>query len=224
MAVSSCFGSNATWGRRVATRTLSEGSPTSTFEWAWLLDDDSVPAPEALEQILSCAQPDVVQLSAMIDRDTGRRDDTHGWCGVLIPRHVVQTAGVPREDFFWWAEDTEYLQWRVPCAGFQTVRCERSVVEVSRTRADGSKPPWKYYYEARNQVYFRLHVQHQIPDCAFAHLRPHVRAGRAARAGVRSGGARPVARAIGSGEAALDGRARCRRRSASPPRQDGHPG
>ena len=165
----------------------------STFEWAWLLDDDSFPAPDALEQLLANANPDQVQLSVMIDRDTGRREDTHGWCGVLIPRQVVQAAGVPREDFFWWAEDTEYLQWRVPSSGFQTVRCERAVVEVSRTRATASKPPWKYYYEARNQVYFRLHVQHQISDHPFPHLRPYARAGRAARA-VASLAARAVLR------------------------------
>ena len=154
----------------------------STFEWAWLMDDDSVPAPDALEQLLVGANPRQVQLSAMVDRATGRRDDTHGWCAVLIPRLVVEEVGGPREDFFWWAEDTEYLQWRIPSAGFETVRCERAIVEVSRARVDATKPPWKYYYEARNQVYFRLYVQHQIPDEPFRHLRPRVRAGRAARA------------------------------------------
>ncbi len=154
----------------------------SRFAWAWLMDDDSVPAPDALEQLLAGADPRQVQLSAMVDRATRQRDDTHGWCGVLIPRNVVERAGVPRGDFFWWAEDTEYLQWRIPSAGFETVRCERAIVEVSRTRADDSKPSWKYYYEARNQVYFRLYVQHQIADHPFPHLRPRVRAGRAARA------------------------------------------
>ena len=155
----------------------------SDCDWAWVMDDDCVPAPDALEQLLATASPRRLTLSAMLNRDTGKREDTQGWCSVLISREIVETVGVPREDLFWWAEDTEYLQWRIPAAGFETERCERAVVEVSRGRADATKPPWKYFYEARNQVWFRLYVQHPegaIPE--LPHLRKRIRIQRAARA------------------------------------------
>jgi GT2 family glycosyltransferase len=74
------------------------------------------------------------------------------------PRAIVAEVGVPDADLFWWNEDTEYLQWRIPRAGFKVVRNAHARVEVSRSR-HGGKPAWKYYYEARNQVYYRVHTQ-----------------------------------------------------------------
>lgn len=152
-------------------------------EWAWVMDDDCIPRPNALAAQLAVAAPDRLWLSSMVDADTGEAADTHGWCGVLLSREIVTNVGVPREDLFWWSEDTEYLQWRIPVAGYPTTRCEDAIVEVTRGRADAEKPAWKYYYESRNQVFFRLHVQRPegaIPD--MPHLTRRVRGARAARA------------------------------------------
>ena len=77
---------------------------------------------------------------------------------------------MPNPDLFWWTEDTEYLQWRIPSAGFEVVWTERPVLSVSRGRPDAAKPAWKYYYEARNQVYYRLYVQHTSTSPVPYHL------------------------------------------------------
>lgn len=155
---------------------------TSSYDIAWVMDDDCEPRPDSLDTLLAAYTPRRVLLSKMIDRDTGEVVNTHGWCGVLLPRLVVESVGVPTAELFWWTEDTEYLQWRIPRAGFELVRCEHAIVEVSRARTAADKPAWKYYYEARNQVYFRLWTQHfsgrgTVPR----YLKARVRLWRAAR-------------------------------------------
>jgi hypothetical protein len=91
--------------------------------------------------------------------ETGETIRGNGWWGALIPRAVVERVGVPNAELFWWTEDAEYLQWRIPQAGFEVVWTKAPISEVSRGRPDATKPAWKYYYEARNQVFHRLHVQ-----------------------------------------------------------------
>ena len=84
---------------------------------AWLIDDDCVPAPDALGTQLDRAALDAQQpvvLATMVDHATREITNTQGWCGVLVPRAVVAQVGVPDATLFWWNEDTEYLQWRIP--------------------------------------------------------------------------------------------------------------
>jgi GT2 family glycosyltransferase len=151
-------------------------------DWLWVLDDDCVPAPGALGHQLALAEGGArVVMATMHDADTGAVTNTQGWCAVLIAREVVETVGVPDRDLFWWTEDTEYLQWRIPRAGFGVERCPEAVVEVSRGRGTSEKPAWKYYYEARNQVYYRLYTQHVGDTPLPRHLRWRVRAWRVAR-------------------------------------------
>ena len=148
---------------------------------AWVMDDDCVPAPDALARQLSVVSTTPVVLSRMLDRDTAAVVDTQGWCGVLLARPVVEAVGVPDAQLFWWSEDTEYLQWRIPRAGFRVERCEDARVEVRKARPDAAKPAWKYYYEARNQVYYRMVTQHVDTKPLPKWLTWRVRAGRAAR-------------------------------------------
>ncbi len=148
---------------------------------AWVMDDDCVPAPDALAAQLAITWRAPVVLARMIDHDTGEITDTQGWCGVLVAREVVDAVGVPDPALFWWNEDTEYLQWRIPRAGFRVERCTDAEIAVRRTRPDAAKPAWKYYYEARNQVYYRLVTQRLHSKPVPSHLTRRVRAGRAAR-------------------------------------------
>ena len=53
----------------------------------------------------------------------------------------------------------QYLQWRIPEAGFDVTRATEAVVWHSAVRRGATKPGWKYYYETRNAVYYRLHIQ-----------------------------------------------------------------
>jgi rhamnopyranosyl-N-acetylglucosaminyl-diphospho-decaprenol beta-1,3/1,4-galactofuranosyltransferase len=150
---------------------------------AWLMDDDCEPAPDALEQQLATRATGAhVVMATMVDDDREIVTNTHGWCAVLLERGVVTAVGVPNAELFWWTEDTEYLQWRIPRAGFALTRSEGAIVRVSRSRDDLEKPAWKYYYEARNQTYYRLHTQ-RVPHEGRAprHLSVRVRWWRASR-------------------------------------------
>jgi GT2 family glycosyltransferase len=189
----------------------------SGHEYAWLIDDDCVPAPDALGAQFDLARSPfghgagagqdatTVVLATMVDHTTREITNTQGWCGVLVPRAVVAAVGVPDAALFWWNEDTEYLQWRIPRAGFTVVRSEHARVDVSRTRVTG-KPPWKYYYEARNQVYYRVHTQRPRGPKGGARVRRHltrrVRWWRATRSVSRLG-ARAVVRESGDRRAKL---------------------
>jgi rhamnopyranosyl-N-acetylglucosaminyl-diphospho-decaprenol beta-1,3/1,4-galactofuranosyltransferase len=151
----------------------------SDGSWAWMMDDDCVPAPDALNAELAEAASEEVVLATMIDRETGEVTNTQGWCGVLVPRSVVAAVGVPNAELFWWTEDTEYLQWRIPRAGFEVVRSSAARITVSRGRETAAKPAWKYYYEARNQVFYRLTTQRVLVRPLAPHLKLRVRAWRA---------------------------------------------
>jgi rhamnopyranosyl-N-acetylglucosaminyl-diphospho-decaprenol beta-1,3/1,4-galactofuranosyltransferase len=128
---------------------------------AWVMDDDCVPEAGCLETLLSARQAqatDGVLFPAQTDQ-VGVQRNWPGWFAVILPRAVVDRVGVPREEFFWWAEDTEYFNWRIPRAGFPVQWVARARVQHRRRRATGPKPAWKIYYEARNSVYYRLRVQ-----------------------------------------------------------------
>jgi GT2 family glycosyltransferase len=151
-------------------------------DFAWIMDDDCVPAADALAWQLTNASRSRVVMATMLDPVSGDVTNTQGWCAVLVPQAVIVAVGLPDSSLFWWTEDTEYLQWRIPRAGFDVDRCDRAYVQVSRMRSGHGKPPWKYYYEARNQVHYRLHTQRPTPGEAVPrYLKFRVRAWRAAR-------------------------------------------
>lgn len=148
-------------------------------DYAWLMDDDCSPLPRALEAQLEVASSDSIVLATVTDEAQVLHG--HGWWGALIPRTVVEQVGLPREEFFWWIEDTEYLQWRIPRSGAGVRWTDVPVMEISRGRSDASKPSWKYYYEARNQVYYRLHVQRSTQRPLPRALTVRIRTWRAVR-------------------------------------------
>jgi len=134
------------------------------FDAAWVLDDDMIPEPGCLaaqaEAMFGPGQDGrCLAYPAIIEQGATRPRWFPSWCGVLIPAAAVAAAGGPRADFFWWAEDSEYLQWRLPRAGFAGRKVPTAQVHHRRTRAARGRPPWKVYYEARNSVYYRLRVQ-----------------------------------------------------------------
>jgi len=148
-------------------------------DYAWLMDDDCSPLPRALETQLEVASAESIVLATVTDESQVLHG--HGWWGALIPRAVVERVGLPREDFFWWIEDTEYLQWRIPRSGAGVRFTDMPVMEISRSRSDASKPSWKYYYEARNQVYYRFHVQRSTQRPPPRPLTVRIRTWRAVR-------------------------------------------
>ncbi len=131
---------------------------------AWLMDDDIVPDPTCLAVLWSAVArrpeaPFVVPISIQPDGEVGRWGS---WCGILIGRDIVESVGLPREEFFWWAEDTEYCHWRIPQAGYPLRIVEKAVVHHDAIRQRGARPAWKYYYETRNLLYLHWHVMHRV--------------------------------------------------------------
>lgn len=133
------------------------------LDLAWVMDDDCEAQPGALAGLLAAASESGSKVDPIyptwINTALGRATDYPAWCGFLIRRATVADVGVPRADFFWWMEDTEFLHWRIREAGYEPLRLDDAVVLHHQDRRRGPKPAWKYYYEVRNSVYFRLRIQ-----------------------------------------------------------------
>jgi GT2 family glycosyltransferase len=103
------------------------------YDWLWLMDDDGVPAPDCLENLLEHAAPNRVlvpiqqdssgrhygltvwrgqhvDIAAEIKAAPGaQRDDfLFAFVGPLIPRQIVERIGLPNKDFFIWLDDWDY--------------------------------------------------------------------------------------------------------------------
>jgi rhamnopyranosyl-N-acetylglucosaminyl-diphospho-decaprenol beta-1,3/1,4-galactofuranosyltransferase len=136
----------------------------SDFTHAWVMDDDIVPEPNCLASLWGAASDAptsafVFPISIQPDGSVGRWGS---WCGFLISRQIVEKVGLPMESLFWWAEDAEYCEWRIPQAGFPRRIIEEAVVHHDAIRQGGDIPAWKYYYESRNTLYYHLHVMHRV--------------------------------------------------------------
>jgi rhamnopyranosyl-N-acetylglucosaminyl-diphospho-decaprenol beta-1,3/1,4-galactofuranosyltransferase len=130
----------------------------SRCDLAWVMDDDCSPAADCLESLLAATDrrreavfvfPDWIGPDGQITRYPA-------WCGFLISSDVVHRAGLPRSELVWWGEDTEYLLYRIPAAGYALQYCQAARVMHLLARATKKRPGWKYYYETRNTVYLRL--------------------------------------------------------------------
>jgi rhamnopyranosyl-N-acetylglucosaminyl-diphospho-decaprenol beta-1,3/1,4-galactofuranosyltransferase len=137
---------------------------TNDFTHAWVMDDDIVPEPTCLEHLWGAASD--APTSAFVFPIAIQPDDSVGrwgsWCGFLISREIVETVGLPMEALFWWAEDAEYCEWRIPRAGFPRRVIDEAVVHHDAIRQGDKIPKWKYYYESRNMLYYHLHVMHRV--------------------------------------------------------------
>jgi len=136
----------------------------SDFLHAWVLDDDMIPDACCLEQLWTEAQqdPDRAFVFPISRQPDGVRELWPSWCGFLVARQIIEAVGLPMADLFWWAEDTEYLQWRIPQAGYTTQVAIAAVVDHASIRQGVGVPLWKYYYESRNMLYLHLRVKHRV--------------------------------------------------------------
>ncbi len=131
---------------------------------AWVLDDDMRPEVHCLERLWAAASE--APESAFVFPVSQQADGSYGvwpsWCGFVVSRQIVAAVGVPRAELFWWAEDTEYLQARIPGAGYERRVVEHAVVYHDAVRQSDTVPLWKYYYEARNMLWVHLHVKRRV--------------------------------------------------------------
>jgi rhamnopyranosyl-N-acetylglucosaminyl-diphospho-decaprenol beta-1,3/1,4-galactofuranosyltransferase len=134
------------------------------YTHAWVLDDDMVPEETCLERLWVVADKDpsrayVFPVSHQMDGSFGAWPS---WCAFLVSRAIVEQVGLPMEELFWWAEDTEYLQWRIPEAGYPIRVVGDANVQHHSIRHGEGVPVWKYYFEARNMLYVHLYVKRRI--------------------------------------------------------------
>ena len=180
MPLSENIGPGGGWARAL------EYFRRSPYRLGWLLDDDVIAPPECLAVLLEEAgDPGRAFFIPAVVQPTGNTTMYPAWHGVLLARQIVQAVGIPREDFFWWNEDTEYLMWRIPEAGYPLRHTQRVIVEHLKGQAEWGIPPWKYYYEARNVTYYRLHLRRRRGRLPTKLL---MLTGRAVLAGKRSAG------------------------------------
>ena len=134
------------------------------FAYAWVMDDDMVPSIDCLALLWAKAakhdEPPFVFPRA--EQRDGSIHTYGSWCGFLIAREIVEDVGLPNADLFWWAEDTEYCQWRIPEAGHPRRLARKALVRHDGIRQRDSVPTWKYYYEARNSIYLHFHLMHRV--------------------------------------------------------------
>lgn len=132
-----------------------------SYDVAWVMDDDCEPEPNALEGLL--AAHDARKQPALVYptwRDPNGKDVSYpAWCGVLIPRAIVQDVGLPLADLIWWMEDTEFLHFRIRWAGYESIRLDDAIVVHRQVRRRAAPPIWKTYYEIRNTIFVELYCQ-----------------------------------------------------------------
>lgn len=105
------------------------------YEYAWLMDDDSMPTPTALEVLMKAAGAldtfgylsgkalwtDGSLCRMNVQRDTKMRNISDfsaelvpsgaaTFVSLLVPMRVVRRVGLPIGDFFIWADDLEYTR------------------------------------------------------------------------------------------------------------------
>ena len=112
----------------------------SDFTHAWVMDDDILPDPRCLANLWDAASDApasafVFPIAIQPDGSVGRWGS---WCGFLISREIVETVGLPMEELFWWAEDAEYCEWRIPQAGFPRRIIDEAVVHHDAIRQEGT--------------------------------------------------------------------------------------
>jgi GT2 family glycosyltransferase len=158
-----------------------------SFDAFWFLDDDTVPPPDALEEletalratpiaagigttggsirlgsIRHCKSPEQTRRLPVLGPGV-REVDFFLLDGALIGRAPVEALGYPPENYFMMIGDIEY-PYRMTRAGFRLGVVERDRMQRATLggRGDASgKPAWRAYYKARNQV--RMALDYRSP-------------------------------------------------------------
>ena len=149
---------------------LRRAESECTADWYWLLDDDSPPALDSLEQALDLAQTLPGPIGAIglrgghVRRGRIRHDLPLGTVespeeadfllvdGSIVSAEAVRRAGYPRADFFIMMEDLEFSL-RIGEIGLPLlVRPADGSINLYQ----GSGAPWRGYYQSRNHLRMAL--------------------------------------------------------------------
>ena len=149
-------------------------------DWAWLMDDDTIPRPGALEELLRPQDETAILRASVAVWKDGRLHPmnlpglererieplieaaprhtlplrTATFVSLLVHREAVDRFGLPEARYFIWSDDIEYTA-RVTRGGGRAVLVPDSVVE-HRTAAPHTAVTSagdRFYYHARNTLY-----------------------------------------------------------------------
>lgn len=166
-----------------------ERVPGDGYDYFWLLDDDSRPAPITLRRCLRVARTmprfGIIGLSGgtirwgrldihpYVPAPSGRptdppllsRSDFVHLDAAVVAREAVDQLGYPRADYFMMLEDVEYSN-RLKRAGWEVAHFELDEGLIFRSNlgsgGDGRpSPPWRAYYQTRNHLLMAL--DHRSP-------------------------------------------------------------
>jgi GT2 family glycosyltransferase len=126
--------------------------------YTWLFNDDAVPAPTALAECFA-ARGLLEGRAGVIAHDavptTSHEPEIvpyFNFNGALVDRAVVDAIGLPRGDFFMCYEEDDYSA-RLRKAGLPIVNLPTGHVEhVAAGTIEGATPPWRGYYQTRNEL------------------------------------------------------------------------
>ncbi len=150
-------------------------------DWIWLMDDDTVPTPSALRELLDAvAGTDVVVAGSRVEWFDGSEHPMNtprpkpfagarerraaaairavpirstSFVSMLVRADVVREVGLPIADYFIWNDDFEYSTRAL--RGRRGLHVPASVV-IHKTRVLGSTdvdPGERFYYEVRNKLW-----------------------------------------------------------------------
>ena len=126
----------------------------------WVLDDDAVPDPGCLASLLRAAAGGA-DVAIPRQRREGGGQPWLPWVGGLFDAAWIEQAGPPREDYFIWAEDFEFVR-RLRLAGARVVRLqgEPTITHANPMRHRRGEPrTWRLYYDTRNSLHYRLRLK-----------------------------------------------------------------
>jgi rhamnopyranosyl-N-acetylglucosaminyl-diphospho-decaprenol beta-1,3/1,4-galactofuranosyltransferase len=160
-----------------------EAAVAGGADWLWLLDDDTIPRPDALERLLMASERapsrPLILVSRVVWRDGTahpmnlpilRRRDICGmvegaargmlplragsWVSMLVSRTAVERYGLPARHFFFQADDIEYTA--------RVLKSEAGYAVPDSVAEHRTKTPHnalsdpddrRFYYHARNTLY-----------------------------------------------------------------------
>jgi rhamnopyranosyl-N-acetylglucosaminyl-diphospho-decaprenol beta-1,3/1,4-galactofuranosyltransferase len=127
----------------------------------WLMDDDVAVQDDCLKELVACVGKSEYVCPVVVSekgQELGSYGASYGWWGILLSKGIVTRAGVPLEEMFYWAEDTEYLQHRIRRKHkVFPFKCRQAMVHHLHSRAQ-KRPSWYYYYVIRNTLYYRIYI------------------------------------------------------------------
>lgn len=144
----------------------------NNFDWIWGMDDDALPAENALEELLRFASNSsgCCFASNYDNDDKGftndlKKIDHWMFVGFFIKREIVEKVGFPRKDLFIYNDDLDYAR-RIQKAGYSIFKVRTSIIhhkdysgQTIRKRTLFGKEysfpmisNWKLYYLTRNRL------------------------------------------------------------------------